>query len=144
MLFRSNAEWYKRINRENQRIEGSDIVTGSGLLYHSAQTQIRSQILDHFDCKSVLDVGMGRGDNIIALAAFNPRLEKLIGIEPTENGYQRSLEWDKDIKNSDMELVGLGESLKDIDFKKIQFIHGSGLDIPLPDKSVDEIGRAHV
>jgi len=106
-------------------------------LYLSANTQIRSNLLNQLGCQSVLDVGAGRGDNIIALAAYNKNLNELIGLELTKNGYLRSLEWEEDVRKSDMEPVGMGENLKNIDFSKIRFWNGSGTDIPLPDKSVD-------
>lgn len=133
----SNLEWYKKVTVKNLRREGKNIIMGNGLLYNSAQTQIRSHLLDQLNCTSVLDIGAGRGDNIVALAAFNPHLKELIGLELTENGYKRALEWKDDIMKSNMELVGLGEDLKKIDFNKIRFLNATATAIPLPDKSVD-------
>jgi len=134
----SNQEWYRRATGKTgtPRREGKEIIVGKGLLLHSVTAQILSQIFNQLDCKSILDVGSGRGDNTIALAQLNPDRE-LFGIELTKNGYERSLQWENDMKKIDMPLVCIGEDVKKIDFGKIQFIHGNGTAIPLPNKSVD-------
>jgi len=134
----SNSEWYRKTTGKTRipRREGKEIIVGDPLLIVSVQAQILSQIFNQLDCKSILDVGSGRGNECIALASLNPDRE-LFGIELTKNGYERSLEWKSDMKKADMPLVDIGEDMKKIDFSKIHFFHGSGAAILLPDKSVD-------
>ncbi len=135
----SNAEWYQRHTDRNlakPRIEGPTIIVGDKLMFLSAHVQILSHIFDQLDCRSVLDVGSGRGHNIIALASLRPDRE-CYGIELTKSGYERSLEWEKDLKKTPMPLVDIGEDMEKIDFRKIHFLHGNAMAMPLPDKSVD-------
>ncbi|OGG48348.1 hypothetical protein A3D66_02190 [Candidatus Kaiserbacteria bacterium RIFCSPHIGHO2_02_FULL_50_9] len=135
----SNAKWYRNYTDRKMvmpRIEGDKIIVSDKLVILSAHMQMLSHIFDQLDCRSVLDVGSGRGNNVIALASLRPERE-YYGLELTQSGHERSLEWEKDLKEKAMPLVGIGEDMERVDFRKIHFLHGNAMTMPLPDKSVD-------
>jgi len=135
----TNLEWYQGITDKNNptpRREGNTIFIGDGLLILSAHMQMLSHIFDQLECNSILDVGSGRGNNIIALASLNPDRE-FYGVELTKSGYERSLQWGHDLKIRPMPLVDIGEDVTKIDFRKVHFFNSSATALPLQDKSVD-------
>jgi len=133
----SNQKWFQeRSERKYPIREKNELLTVDGHFLRAVYVQTLSDIFNQLQCTSVLEVGSGRGNNIIALAALNLSL-RLTGLEKSKNGYERSLEWKKDITKTAFDLVGIGEKIDTIDFKKIRFVHGDALSMPLPDKCVD-------
>jgi len=132
-----NLEWYKkRLEKQAARRDKGEILITDGLFPIVVSAQIRSDIFKQLRCTSVLEVGSGRGQNIIADAALNLELQ-LTGLEPSRNGYERSSEWKNDIAKGNINLTGGEGDLKKIDFNKIHFVHGNGFAMPLSDKIVD-------
>lgn len=99
-----------------------------------------NSIIRSFHPESILELGSGIGINTLALAVFNPDIKKLRGVELTEEGFRQSQTL---LKNPPLEaLVYLtGESkevvLERLKGRDIEFIKGSILELPFPDKSFD-------
>lgn len=131
----SAHEWYeKQLKDIKYRIDGFNVIKSNRILLKSVLIQILHGIFKQMNAKTILEVGSGNGINLIGLASLDPEYN-LIGVEPSKNSYLKSITWKDDEK--DIDVVGFGNTLEQVNFNKIKFINGTGFSIPLEDKSVD-------
>lgn len=117
-----NDGWLKKLKESKQKVKnlftGKEETVSKYFLKEICQQELINR-LKLLKPKKVLEVGCGRGDNIITLAKEFPNIS-FIGLELAEEGYKRCLEMTQDSK-----------------LKNVSFIHGDALKPPLEDKSID-------
>ncbi len=137
----SNQEWARQMTGcvYKSRFKQHEFITNRWF-GKNIYLQIISQLLDQLGCRSVLEVGSGRGDNIALLSLQNPKL-MLTGLEISWMGTQRSQEL---IANFPQQLLAdfFGEkylvSKENLEKLKLaQFFNGDATQMDFPDNTFD-------
>ena len=129
-----NNVWIKKRTQAKYDIvyDQQTLIVNSWFL-RSIYNQMLAEVFHKLDCHSILEVGSGRGSNILALAALDSEWQ-LTGLELSKNGYLNSLDL---VKNPPPEIIGVTH--KNINPERIKFIQGNALKIPFPDNSFDVV-----
>ncbi len=133
----TNDRWLdENKDRRLEVIYKKKLLLVDGFFLRQVHNQIISQALNELGCQSVLEVGSGRGNNLVSLAGANPDIN-FTGLELSPNGTKQSLAW-KDHSGIRPELL-LSDSapVKNFSFKNLTFKNGTALSMPFPDNSFD-------
>lgn len=135
-------DWVKTKNESRYEIEfGKENLKVNGWFLKSVYIQMLAGLLDQISCSSVLEVGSGRGDNVVALSLKKQNC-KFTGLEYSQEGVSRSQNFLKDFAQS----MAMGDvdpwwgqfNLKDnLNFSNINFVQGSALKMPFADNMFD-------
>lgn len=107
----------------------------NGWLLKNIIVQMLNNVFNQLGCRNILEVGSGRGDNIVSLSLENPSLN-LTGLELTESGLRRSREL---VGNPQFatNTVDIIKSAAGSDSGKVNFIKGDALKMPFADGFFD-------
>ena len=95
-----------------------------------------------FNPESILELGSGRGFNILSLAVLCPYIKKLHGVELSPWGVETAR---KNLKNPPVELLGkltevsADEIVRRLSGRDIGFVEGSITNLPFENKSFDAV-----
>jgi SAM-dependent methyltransferase len=101
-----------------------------------------SEIFLRFDTESLLELGSGRGFNILSLAVLCPEIKKLRGVELSPHGVETAK---KNFKNPPLALLSQLTSVSEEEITRrltgrdIDFIEGSITKLPFESKSFDAV-----
>jgi len=101
-----------------------------------------SEIFLRFDTESVLELGSGRGFNILSLAVLCPEIKKLRGIELSPHGVETAK---RNFRNpplallSELTSVSEEEVAQRLAGRDIDFVEGSITKLPFESKSFDAV-----
>ncbi|OHA32396.1 MAG: hypothetical protein A2928_00105 [Candidatus Taylorbacteria bacterium RIFCSPLOWO2_01_FULL_45_15b] len=131
VFFKTERAWYF----------GNEIVQPR-IGYKKDLLNIFSEKIRSFEVHSVLELGCGRGLNLLALALLCPSLEKIVGIELSEKGVERAK---ANIANPPLValtfITGIEkkEILRKLAMSKIEIVQGSARDLPFADRSFETV-----
>ena len=113
-------------------------VWGNGWYSIAFRTELIERVVDLSGARSVLEVGSGRGVNLVLLALRRPQLE-LAGIELTETGVARSVELAAEPPAELLDLAGASEpgEAGRAALGRLAFTRGDATAMPYPDASFD-------
>lgn len=101
-----------------------------------------SNIIDLHSVNSLLEIGCGRGLNVLALAALHPNLKKVHGVELTQAGVDQAKKYLINPPSFALHmLTGLSEDLIQSRLKNrdIDFVMGSARNLPFDDGLFDAV-----
>lgn len=134
----SNEDWI--VNRSERRevfVDGNKIIHTSGWYLMGVYNNLISQAAHQHDVKTALEVGSGRGQNLILQALLKKDL-KLTGIEYSENGVKQSKELIKNPPSQLYQCAQLSNAKPAENLEsRIEVIRGSAFKMPFPDKQFD-------
>lgn len=136
----SNEEWAKESDRNKYVLEHQGgFIRVDRWFFTRIYAQMLSQMIDQLGGSKVLEVGSGRGRNVIVLGLLRSDLN-LTGLEYSANGTQRSNEL---LHHLPKDLVSLAASISENEqnaaslAQRITFTQGNAYEMPFPDKSFD-------
>lgn len=133
----TNEEWAHQMTRANSHlIYRGEHWIANGWLLKNIFVQMLDGVFKQLGSRNVLEVGSGRGNNVISLSSKNPGL-RLTGLEFTQSGLRRGKElldqysgFITNIIDSPEYTIGAGDG-------RVGFVKGSALEMPLADGSFD-------
>lgn len=133
----TNEEWARQMAQSDSRlVYKNERWIANGWLIKNIIIQMLDGVFNQLECGNVLEVGSGRGDNIVSLALKNPGLN-LTGLEFTESGLRRG----RELANNPQFAVNTVDVIEPsgLNGDKVSFVKGSALEMPFRDDSFDAV-----
>lgn len=132
----TNEEWARQMTQANSRlVYKNESWIANGWLLKNVIVQMLDSCFNQLGCRNILEVGSGRGDNIVSLSLKNPGLD-LTGLELAESGLRRSIELANNPQFA-TNTVDFIKSTVGLDSGKVSFAKGDALGMPFTDNSFD-------
>ena len=134
----SNEKWLAKNRSRRLKLHyRNQIITGDGFFLRTVYNQLISHALRKFNVTSVLEVGSGRGNNIIALASENPKVD-FAGVEHSSHGVKESRRWIESVSQIPPEiLISPSTVEKDKKFDHVRFLEGDARKLSFEDNTFD-------
>ena len=133
-----NLSWIKqRFDRKKQFIWDKHKFYGNGWLMYNIHNHLISDFICKSDINSVLEVGSGRGNNVIWQALSNNKIN-IQGLEYSEHGTNRSNEFVKKIPDEFFEMIpNLSHKNANKIMNRVSFKCANAFQMPYDDNSFD-------
>lgn len=107
----------------------------NGLFMRAVHNELIAKALKSLGCGQVLEVGSGRGNNLMSIAGAHPEI-RFAGLEFTKSGVRQSRSWHEEPEAfREIALPSVPQAVPPV--KSVAFETGSALAMPFQDKSFD-------